>query len=172
MVLDGRPGRVDLNRESDALLESGKPLKLKLRRDGTELEVQINGSSDSWGDSWKHSVEREDWREALRILDVSAHEGPTAMTPLSYLGLRRAVIRLLDLRQRGSLGTDSLYASVALLNESLDQAMFDPELNRQNRAFLLETVDFARTLHSDAVVDDLTRRLEALDRSVAKPAPR
>jgi hypothetical protein len=94
------------------------------------------------------------------------------MTPLSYLGLRRAVIRLLDLRQRGSLGTDSLYASVALLNESLDQAMFDPELNRQNRAFLLETVDFARTLRSDAVVDDLTRRLEALDRSVAKPVPR
>ena len=79
---------------------------------------------------------------------------------------------MLDLRQRGSLGTDSLYASVALLNESLDQAMFDPELNRQNRAVLLETVDFARTLHSDAVVDDLTRRLEALDRSVAKPAPR
>ena len=170
ITLDGRPSMIDLGQDFTVLIARGEPLKLKLRRDGVLLEVSVKASSDSWRDSWNHAIEREDWREALRILDVSGTGAPSAMTQRSYLHLRLAVLRLLDLRQGGTLGTASLYASVALLNEILDQAKYDPDSNRRSRAFLLETVDFASSLNSSAVVADLTARLNAFDRFIAEAA--
>jgi S1-C subfamily serine protease len=86
------------------------------------------------------------------------------------------MILLLDLRADGNAGFDTLYSSVAVLQEIFDRARFDPQTVRLNRTLILQTIDLSRALGSASVAEDLQRRLAEFDASQsssgARPADR
>jgi S1-C subfamily serine protease len=144
-----------------------RPLPLTVERSGVQKMLSCPPSADQWRAKWLSAVEREDWREALRILDVATQGTATSMTTIRILQLRQTLIRLSELRNRGSAGVDTLYASVALIQEMFDRAPFDPHFVRLNRTFILQTIDFSRALGADSVSADLAARLTAFDNAAA-----
>ena len=159
-----------LTREQARAIEAesakkSQPLVIVVDRDGKRETISCPLSSDRWRATWQAAIEREDWREALRVLDVATQGTSTSVTTLAALQLRRDLVLLLDLRDDGKTGFDTLYCSVAFIQELFDRAPFDPEMVRLSRAFVLQTIDLSRALGSQSMADDLKRRLEQFDQS-------
>jgi S1-C subfamily serine protease len=145
--------------------QGATPLKLVVERDGRSQSVECPLSGDDWRSRWLSAIDREDWREALRIMDVATQGTRTCVSMLNALQVRRSLILLLDLRDDGNIGFDTLYASVAVIQELLDRAALAPEAVRVNRTFILQSIDLSRRLGSNSVADDMERRLTAFDKA-------